>query len=324
MTTEVLRTTEALYALTDDWQDLFTRCPDATPFQSPAWLLPWWHVFGTARPVVATLRNRGRLAGVLPLYVLEDKLLPIGAGITDYQDILLDQTEPPETASALLSAAIAAASVNRCDLIDLPHEAVLLRTDPPRGWEIARQQSDPCPVLSLADIPSGRRRDIRQSRHRADRLGGYTIETATPDTLDILLPALYALHEQRHPGLDPRLSRFHRLTAPALLRAGLLRLWVARIHNELAAGYHTLLARNRIMFYLGAFNARFAYASPGTLLMGEIIKRAPTEGRHELHLLRGGEPYKYAWGATDRFNVQVSLRGPKARSNLAHSVAEAI
>ncbi|MBV8458606.1 MAG: hypothetical protein JO122_18560, partial [Acetobacteraceae bacterium] len=177
MTIKVLRTTEALYALAGEWQDLFTRCPDASPFQSPAWLLPWWHVFGTDRPVVATLRNRGHVAGVLPLYVLEDKLLPIGAGITDYQDILLDPEEPAEAASALLSAVLAAANVNRCDLIDLPPEAMLLGADPPPGWEIARQQSDPCPTLTLGDIPNGRHRDIRQSRHRADRLGGYTIET---------------------------------------------------------------------------------------------------------------------------------------------------
>jgi CelD/BcsL family acetyltransferase involved in cellulose biosynthesis len=275
MTIEVLRTTEALYALANEWHDLFICCPDATPFQSPAWLLRWWHVFGTARPVVATLRNRDRLAGVLALYIVEDKLLPIGAGITDYQDILLDPEEPPEAASALLSAAIAAANVNRCDLIDLAPEAMLLGADPPPGWEIARQQSDPCPVLTLGDIPNGRHRDIRQSRHRAGRLGGHTIETATPDTLDALLPALYALYEQRHPGRDPRLLRFHRLAAPALLRAGLLRLWALKIRNELAAGYYTLLARNRILFYLGAFDARFAYASPGTLLMGGIIERTP-------------------------------------------------
>jgi CelD/BcsL family acetyltransferase involved in cellulose biosynthesis len=321
MTIEVLRTTKALYALGDEWQDLFTRCPDATPFQSPAWLLPWWHVFGTARPVVATLRNRSRLTAVLPLYVLEDKLLPIGAGITDYQDILLDPAEPSDAASALLSVAITAANINRCDLIDLPPEAMLLRAEPPPGWEIARQQSYSCPVLTLGDIPSGRHRDIRQSRHRVDRLGGYTIETASPDTLDFLLAALCLLHEQRHPGGDARLSRFHHLAAPTLLRAGSLRLWVLKISNELAAGYYTLLARNRILFYLGAFNPRFAHASPGTLLMGQIIEQAPAEGRHELHLLRGAEPYKYAWGAVDRFNVQVSLRGPMVRSNLGRLVA---
>jgi CelD/BcsL family acetyltransferase involved in cellulose biosynthesis len=315
MTIEVLRTTEALYALADDWHGLFARCPDATPFQSAAWLLPCWHVFGTARPVVATLYSRGRLAGVLPLYALEDKLLPIGAGITDYQDILLDPEESPGAASALLSAALAAANINRCDLIDLPPEAMLLRTDSPPGWKIARQQSDPCPVVALGDVPRGRRRDIRQSRHRADRLGGYAIETATPDTLDALLPAFYALHEQRHPGLDRRLRRFHRLAAPALLRAGLLRLWVLRIRNELAAGHYMLLARNRILFYLGAFDARFAYASPGTLLMGEIIEQAAAEGRHELHFLRGAERYKYAWGAVDRFNAMLSLRASPGRSN---------
>jgi CelD/BcsL family acetyltransferase involved in cellulose biosynthesis len=95
----------------------------------------------------------------------------------------------------------------------------------------------------------------------------------------------------------------------------LLRLWALKIRNELAAGYYTLLTRNRILLYLGAFNPRFAYASPGTLLMGGIIEQAPAEGRHELHFLRGAERYKYAWGAVNRFNAMLSLRAPLGRSN---------
>ena len=31
-----------LEALAPEWWELWRRCPAATPFQSRAWLLPWW------------------------------------------------------------------------------------------------------------------------------------------------------------------------------------------------------------------------------------------------------------------------------------------
>ena len=32
--------------LVPEWQALWRRIPDATPFQSPEWLLSWWSCFG--------------------------------------------------------------------------------------------------------------------------------------------------------------------------------------------------------------------------------------------------------------------------------------
>ncbi len=312
MTVSVVCTDAALEALVGEWRELFQRCPDAMPFQSPDWLFPCWQVFGTGRPVVATLRQNARLVGVLPLYILEDKLLPIGAGITDYQDMLLEPSQPAEAAATLLDAGLKAAGVFRCDLIDLPPDAVLKTVSLPVGWNVCAQTTDPCPVLTLGDgveqLPAGKRRDLRQFRHRADRTGGLTVETATPDTSETMLSALYALHERRLPGLDPRLWRFHKQAAPLLHRAGLLRMYVLKLRGQCAAGYYTLLARNRILFYFSGFEPHFAHESPSTILMGEIITRAIAENRRELHFLRGDEAYKYSWGANDRFNTTLSLR----------------
>ena len=52
-----------------------------------------------------------------------------------------------------------------------------------------------------------------------------------------------------------------------------------------------------------ASTRRAARESPGAILLGELIAWALAEGWRELHFLRGDEDYKYAWGATDRFNA---------------------
>jgi len=39
---EEVTTSAEVEALAPAWDDLWRRAPGATPFQSPAWLLPWW------------------------------------------------------------------------------------------------------------------------------------------------------------------------------------------------------------------------------------------------------------------------------------------
>src|SRR6266550_5009620 len=90
--TEILTTAEQLEALEPEWLELWRRAPDATPFQSPAWLLPWWRHFGSHELSVITVRENGQLSGVAPLYVLreDDESLGmlLGTGTSDYLDVV--------------------------------------------------------------------------------------------------------------------------------------------------------------------------------------------------------------------------------------------
>src|SRR5690349_3566891 len=61
LSVEVLRD---LSAIVPEWWGLFSRSPDATPFQSPAWLLPWWECFGRGKPLVVAVREHGRMVGL--------------------------------------------------------------------------------------------------------------------------------------------------------------------------------------------------------------------------------------------------------------------
>jgi len=322
---ELVTTDAALLALRPRWAELWRSRPDASPFQSPEWLLGWWRQFGTGQPLLASLRGDGGLLGVLPLYVLEEaparKLLPIGVGITDYFDALLTPDAPDDAAGSLLRAALAEASrrhVTECSLPDLPPGASLLQ-ESSGGWASHLQDSDPCPVLTLPPaIPPGKRRDIRQAQHRAARAGGWTTEIATAASATALLEALIGLHTARWQGsgeagvlADRRVLAFHRETVAALVAAGMARLQVLRFGHRVAAAYYALLdGGQRILFYLSGFDAAHARESPGTLLLAQMIEDAVAEGRHELHFLRGAEAYKYAWGGVDRMNAVRRLLPP--------------
>ena len=310
MIVAILDSVAAIEALAGEWQELWGRTPGATPFQSPHWLLPWWAAFGTDAPRVVVVREGRRLVGVLPAYVLEEaggrKVLPIGAGTSDYLDAL------GEGAGAMLAALLeraAAEGVLHCDLIEAPPGAGLCDAGVPPGWHGSWSEGSACPVLTLPDIPSGIRRKLRMSRHRADRAGGWGVERASAATLDGALGTLVSLHQARwaeggEPGVlcDPAVLRFHREAGPGLLEAGLSRLAVLRVGGVVAAAILALLAPGQIFFYLNGYDTAQAFVSPGTLLLGAMLEEAVVEGRREAHFLRGREGYKYAWGAVDRMN----------------------
>ena len=318
-TLALLTDSEALEALGPAWQDLWGRMPGASPFQSPRWLLPWWRQFGTARPHVVTLHRAGGLAGVLPLYVYQDRLLPIGAGTSDHLDALATDTH--DAGQMLAHALQHVAGLDACDLIELPPGAHLLSAE--TDWISQVQPTETCPHLRLAgsieaSIPPRALRKLRMNRHRAERAGGPSYETADAGNLGGMQAALHRLHQirwttQGEAGVfaDPKVSAMHVDAAPGLLAAGLLRLCAIHLGGELAAAVLALLSPGRIHFYASGFDSRFSFESPGTLLVGHMLEQAIAEGRTEADFLRGGEAYKYAWGAVDRFNsMRLLRRGP--------------
>ena len=340
MSVDVLTTDAALGALQPAWEALWRRAAErATPFQSPAWLLPWWRAFGTGRPRVAALRgDDGRLLGLLPLYLLAEgsgtKLLPLGIGVSDYFDALLDPDGPPDAAARLLAAALAASpeaallrprrlaagrraeGCGRCRAVGATRGRGRRSLAP--CWR-CRRGADPAEVLSRR-----RRAALRNARNRAERAGGLRSRPLTPAR-----STRASMRWSRCTGArwdargeaggvlaDPRVLALHRDAAPGLLAAGALRLQVLRLGGVPAAAHYALLGGGgRVLLYLSGFDAARARESPGAILLGELIAWALAEGWRELHFLRGDEDYKYAWGATDRFNAARRLlpeRNPPA------------
>lgn len=328
LTAELVTTDDELEALRPEWHELWCEA-DATPFQSPDWLLPWWHHFGTAMPRVAILRCNDHLRGLLPLYILDHdsgrKLLPIGVGLTDYLDILLHSDAPQDASDVLLElilSTVSADGASVCDLPDLPIGSRLRRVISPLCWSRELHDTTACPVLTLpAEIDALRQcvqattlRKLRMNRNRAERIGGFTTDVADSHTLSRYLEALFRLHQARwrdrgEAGVlsDPKVLAFHREVAPGLLANGLLRLQVLRFGEYIAAAFYALLSQDAILFYLSGFDPRYGYQSPGTILFGAMLEAAIAEGRRELHFLRGAEAYKHAWGGMDRFNASLRL-----------------
>jgi CelD/BcsL family acetyltransferase involved in cellulose biosynthesis len=303
----------SLEVVRKEWLGLWERSPGGTPFQSPVWLIPWWRHFGDGEPMMLAVREHGRLVGLAPLYIRHEaigrKLLPLGIGVSDYLDPLLE----PEHGPAVL--AYLAAQGHRFDWADLEGQragTALLTAGLPRSWEAPMQPREPCPVLALPRAGSeGGRLAARFARlaydqRRVERLGG-RFESATEASLPTMLEELVDLHGRRwaavgEPGVlvDPAVRAFHAEAAASLLAAGLLRFYALRLDDRMVAAVYGFADRTRFHFYLTGFDPEAPNFSLGSLVIGHAIRRAIEEGCAEFHFLRGREAYKYDWGAEDR------------------------
>jgi hypothetical protein len=127
-TAEVRWGADALDALGADWDRLFLRCSAATPFQSRIWLSSWcrWYGSSDGRLCVVTVRHRGALvaagAFVLTRLRLWRVLRPAGVGLSDFCDVLVDDSGDGVPAARGIVERLAAAIRSEVDfdLLDFP------------------------------------------------------------------------------------------------------------------------------------------------------------------------------------------------------------
>lgn len=324
MRVDLLTEANELESLAPAWWDLWLRTPDATPFSSPAWLLPWWSAFRPGRLLGATLRAAdGRLAALLPFYVedgaLGRRLLPLGIGVSDYLDVLI-APETDETALGPATAMLAEAGGHtRWELEQLMAGASAWRLPVPSGFAEEVCDQEVCPVLVLPEgdglcgVPARQRRKLRMAQHRTARRGGIVRPVAAAEMPRFLVD-LARLHGARwrdrgEPGVlaAEQVRAFHALALPALAEAGLADVRTVAIEGDVIGAYYGLRRPGRAYAYLGGFDPDYAFESPGSVLLGQAIAEAGFRGDREFHLLRGREAYKYAWGAIDRTNRRRSL-----------------
>jgi CelD/BcsL family acetyltransferase involved in cellulose biosynthesis len=322
---EELTSLAQVNAVRRQWSELCSASPLATPFQSPAWVLPWWKHLGEGELLLLAIRDPGKLVGIAPFVFVEKpgfgrRLLLVGSGVTDYMDILVD--EPSAKEALLATVAYLEARAGDCvewDFQQLRASSPLLNMAPPLEWRSQLTVQEVCPALPLPAAPAHLGRVV--PKHMLEKLAYYRrrlqtlhparIELADSKSLEELLENFLVLHRQRwaaqgQPGMlaGEALESFHRDVATACLASGSLRLFGLRINGRIEATLYALADNRRIYFYLSGFNPELAAFSPGTLLIGHAIEQAIAEGATHFDFLRGREAYKYMWGARGQLNYR--------------------
>ncbi|HVW84347.1 MAG TPA: GNAT family N-acetyltransferase, partial [Bryobacteraceae bacterium] len=238
MKAQWLSSIEEMEQFRGEWTALWNSCPQATPFQSPEWLIPWTrHVFAGGEIRVGTICEGGRLVGLAPFFVYgTDRrfLAFLGAGISEYGDVIALPGYERRCAELALGAFGPEIGL---DLTEIPAWSGVLT-----GKE---ERCSVCPVLKLPvrdDLVDGivdpkLRIDLRRARNRLEKQHEFEF---TALSVEGGMPELFRLHAARwavsgEPGVLKGLESFHCEAARQLAARGLLRLYGLRVDGVLAA-----------------------------------------------------------------------------------------
>ena len=117
-----------LQPIRPEWEKLWREVPQASPFQSPAWVLSWVQVYAPDRCRAAALWRDGQLAAFVPAFVWNGALLLAGTGPSDHASALFApraESAAPDLLRALADSL--AQPFNRIDLQQLAGSSPLLQ-----------------------------------------------------------------------------------------------------------------------------------------------------------------------------------------------------
>ncbi|MGH9561052.1 MAG: GNAT family N-acetyltransferase [Terracidiphilus sp.] len=327
---DLLRTTSELEQFQSSWNALWNEDGNSTPFQSPAWLLPWWRQFGQPGLAAVVLSRHTWPIAFLPFYAHHEpqqdisRLLLLGTGTTDYLDGVFSPDCKVEHVKFALECVLSMDGCNSMVALQLRKSSKLfkaMRREDRREVESFRSES--ClriRAVHLDAFPQEMRQSVRSDRNRAAHYGKLELELADEHSWKQAFDALIHLHAKRwqsvdQPGLlaDHKVLAFHYEAIPLLLKQRMFRLQLLRLDGEpIAAAYslvdpHDRRARTQYL-YLITHSFEHAELHPGTLLLAAMMEQAAEEGVAWIDLLRGEESYKDLWHAEQEPTFGFAIR----------------
>jgi CelD/BcsL family acetyltransferase involved in cellulose biosynthesis len=246
----------------------------------------------------------------------------MGAGISDHLDVVAAVDFEKTVLDAVHGWLEDTRGAWRsCTFDELGPRALLRDLAPPTGAQARIDPQSVCPVLVAAGgdldavVPRPQLARLRKATRRAERAGQVEIRRRdrSDDPLQTL-QVLFALHAKRwelrrEPGVlgDARVRRLHENVVNAFSARGAVRLYAMHLDGCPAAVVYGFREGARLHVYLQGIEPGLESLSPGTVLLGFVIADALREGVREVDFLRGGEAYKYAWGAMDEANARVCI-----------------
>ena len=183
------------------------------------------------------------------------------------------------------------------------------------GWAMNLEREDVCPVAAipagidfdgyLATLTKHHRHEIRRKVRRALAVGEITLIDSTDPVAD--LEVFIEMHQRKWgdeglfpatPGGDQSRIFLRRLFELFGL-GGPLRLSFLHVGERRVGASIQFETPETLYFYNAGIDPDARRLSPGVLLVERLLRRAIERGLRRFDFMRGDEPYKYEWGATD-------------------------
>jgi CelD/BcsL family acetyltransferase involved in cellulose biosynthesis len=335
MRVEVFTAASAFQDLRAEWRQVLSQLPFQSVFFTPQWQETWWRHFGATRQLhLLTVRSDdGTLQGLAPLMSSNGAEAPprlelLGdLDLCDYLDMLMVPAQQQEVGCALVEYLMAygGEELDLC-LHNLsqhsPTPALFHDRLVQNGLAVEVEQIETCPtaVLStdweayLATLRSKDRHELRRKLRRA--AAAVRLEyrvTSVAAQLDEDIDTFVALHrlsqqDAKQGFMTSEKEAFLHDMAHQLWPHGWLDLAFLSADGVPIAALCCFAYGTTYAAYNSGYHPAYAELSAGIVLFAACIRQAIARGFAAFDFMRGSEPYKYRFGATDQPLYQLLAR----------------
>ena len=323
MKTQIYTDAAGFTALREEWNPLLHNSAFDTIFLTWEWQSSWWEHLGKGELYLVAVRDGGRLSGIAPLYLTTpddgpSDLSIVGCrDVSDYLDLIAASGQEEKFYGALLDW-LGSDESPAWDLADLcnipaasPTHSLLAEMAAGRGYKVHIEVEDICPIIPLpaawdeylSSLSKKQRHEIRRKIRRAEGSGqiNWYIVNEEHD-LAAEMDAFIELHQKstvdKDEFMDVPMKGFFHAAAQVLHQAGWLQLAFMEVNGEKAAAMLNFDYRDSILVYNSGYDPqKYAWLSPGIVLLSYCIQWAIELGRAKFDFLRGDEKYKFRFGA---------------------------
>jgi hypothetical protein len=249
------------------------------------------------------------ILGIAPVEVIDDTLVFIAdERVTDRCDIICDPSCTEEIIAAFASMIVHDDLGVR--LFPVEEDSPLAQLLPANVQDIQVEHSDVCPFIRLPgswdgylDSISGKlRHELRRKLRKADAT---TSATLTGKDITALFDLMAASDQNKKRFLSPEMRDFFKTVAASFELLGWLRLRGTYLSDALISILFSFQFQGTVYLYNSGFDPKTAHLSPGIVSICRDIEEAIEAGITHYDFLRGGEKYKYRFGAERRNTVRL-------------------
>lgn len=333
MRVEVLTTASAFRDLQAEWQHLLTQLSFQSVFFTPQWHATWWRHFGMERQLhMLTVRAEdGQLCGLAPLMSLPradttPRLELIGdLELCDYLDIFATPSHQHTVGQAVVDYVLAHGGGSVCLqnlAYDSPTRGLFHETLTAHGWKVETREIETCPSVQLPEdweaylalLRGKDRHELRRKIRRAEAAVALEYRvTENAGQLDADIDTFVALHrmsrqDAKQGFMTATKTAFFRDMAHQLWSEGWLELAFLYADGVPIAALCCFAYGTTYAAYNSGYHPDYSELSGGILLFANRLQQAIARRYTTFDFMRGNEPYKYRFGATDRPLYQLCAR----------------
>ena len=319
------------------WNALLERSHTNTPFLRFGYLRQWWRTRGggewpeNARLMLILAHADEQLIGIAPFFLAEHQgaltILLLGSTeISDFLDFICEPQYLHSFIAGLMEFLLADQhkSWHKLVLDNIPDASPTLSAL--RQWAETNKQTltieelHPAPCITLpgdweiylSGIDKKQRHEIRRKMRRAEENAPALTWRITSDLQQLeqdgaTFLSLMEYDPEKAAFLTPAMRRQNLECMRWAFDENLLQLAFLEINHQPAAAYFCFDYKNVIWVYNSGFNPAFLEFSPGWVLLGYLLRWANENRRAMFDFMRGGEEYKYRFGAVRRSVMRVVL-----------------